>query len=172
MVLADFGEILTGKTPSTKIVEYWTGRIPFITPGDLQETKHIFTTSRRISESGMNSVKGSILPPNAICVSCIGNLGYVGKTTSKSISNQQINSIIVNDNHNSDYVYYVLKALWPFFKNYEGQSTTISILNKSQFSSIEVPERTREEEDRIASVLSILDAKIENNNAINGNLAA
>jgi type I restriction enzyme S subunit len=60
----------------------------------------------------MSAVKKSILPENAVCVSCIGNIGYVGKTITQSVSNQQINAIIVNKNHNSDYVYYLMKYLW------------------------------------------------------------
>ncbi len=172
MVISDFGTIITGKTPTTKKDEYWNGDIPFITPGDIQGTKHIFSTARYISEEGMQAVKGVVLPANAICVSCIGNIGYVGKTTKQCISNQQINSIIVSEKHNPDYVFYLMKSLWPFFKNYEGQSTTLSILNKGQFSKIEVVEKTRDEEEKIAGILSIIDDKIESNVVINDNLAA
>lgn len=170
MLISDYGRIVTGKTPTTKNKDYWDGTIPFVTPGDIQGTKHIFSTARNVSKSGMNSVRGAILPKGAICVSCIGNIGYVGMTIKECISNQQINSIIVNEKHNPDFVYYLMKFLWPFFKNYEGQSTTLSILNKGQFSKIEVENKSREEEDRIAAILSVIDAKIESNNEINKNL--
>ena len=168
--IGNIGTIVTGKTPETKRPEYWGGKVPFVTPKDLQGTKHIFHTERFITDVGMESVKGSILPPNAICISCIGNIGYVGMTTKKSISNQQINSIITNDNYNPSFVYYLMKTLWPFFKNYEGQSTTLSILNKTQFSKVEVmvPELTIQR--KIADILSSLDDKIELNNKINENL--
>lgn len=172
MLISDYGRIITGKTPTTKNKDYWGGSIPFVTPGDLQGTKHIFSTVRNVSKSGMNSVRGVILPKGAICVSCIGNIGYVGMTTIECISNQQINSIIVFEKHNPDFVYYLMKSLWPFFKNYEGQSTTLSILNKGQFSKIEVVKKSREEENRIAAILSSIDAKIESNNEINKNLVA
>ena len=171
MQIADLGVVITGKTPTTKKPENWNGDVPFITPGDLQGTKNITTTSRYVSDEGLRSVKGARLPKNSICVSCIGVIGYVGKTTRECITNQQINSIIVNEKHNSDYVYYLMKSLWPIFKNFEGQSTTLSILNKGHFSEIEISERTREEEDRIANILNSLDAKIELNNAINQNLS-
>ena len=63
-----------------------------------------------------------------------------------------------------------MKNLWPFFKNYEGQSTTLSILNKTQFSKIEViiPQLTVQK--RISGILSALDDKIELNNKINDNV--
>ncbi len=171
MQISDLGIIITGKTPSTKKTENWGGRIPFVTPKDIQITKHIFKTDRYISEKGLSFVQGSMIPKDAICVSCIGNLGYVGKTTQKCVSNQQINSIIVSQDHNPDYVFYLMKWLWQFFKNYEGQSTALSILNKTQFSQIEIPQKTRQEENAISKILSAIDDKIELNEEINKNLA-
>lgn len=169
--LGDLGEVVTGKTPSTKVDAYWCGDIPFITPKDIQSSKHIFETERYLSNEGMLSVKGSILPKNAICVSCIGNIGYVSMTTKQSISNQQINSIIANDENDANFVYYLMKSLWPYFKNYEGQSTTLSILNKSQFSKIDVCiPKNKDIQKKIAGVLGALDDKIELNNKINNNL--
>lgn len=172
MRISEMGKIVTGKTPSTKDQNLWNGLIPFITPGDIQGTKHVFKTARYISELGLFRHDSISLPAKAICVSCIGNIGYVGMTTEKCITNQQINSIIVSPDHNPDYVYYLLKSLWQYFKHYEGQSTTLSILNKSQFSNIEIPNRTRDEEERIALILNSFDDKIETNIKINDNLAA
>lgn len=170
MILADLGTIVTGKTPSTKCKEYWNGNVPFVTPKDIQGTKHIFSTERNISDIGLISAKGVSLPPNSICVSCIGNIGYVGKTTTQCISNQQINAIIPFSKVNSDYVYYLIKWLWPFFKSYEGQSTTLSILNKTQFSKIEIPKHSLLQQNAIAAVLNCFDDKIEENERINDNL--
>ena len=168
--LGNLGKIVTGKTPATKKPEYWEGQIPFVTPKDLQGTKHILQTERYITDAGLESTSSCELPANAVCVSCIGNIGYVGMTSQKCISNQQINSIIPNKDHDPSFIYYLMKNLWPFFKNYEGQSTTLSILNKTQFSKIEViiPQLTVQK--RISGILSALDDKIELNNKINDNL--
>ena len=170
--IADLGIVVTGKTPSTKIAELWDGAVHFITPKDVQGLKHITHTERRITDAGLQKVKGSALPPRAVCISCIGNIGYTGMTTQKCVTNQQINSIIVNDDNDPDFVYYLMRSLWQFFKNYEGQSTTLSILNKTQFSKISVTVPDKATQKRIAEVLSVLDAKIEANDRINDNLAA
>mgnify|MGYP000882377263 CR=1 FL=1 len=170
MLVQDLGRVVTGKTPSTKNVEYWDGAVPFITPKDIQGTKHISKTERCITSRGLHAVKGSILPPRSICVSCIGNIGYVGMTNTESVSNQQINSIVVNENNDVDFVYYLMKSLWGFFKNYEGQSTALSILNKTQFSQIEVDVPDISVQREIAAALSALDDKIENNAKINHHL--
>lgn len=168
--VGDLGTIITGKTPPTKKAEYWGGNIHFITPKDLQGTKHVLQTDRFITGMGLESVRGCKLPSDAVCVSCIGNIGYVAMTRQTCISNQQINSIIANENYDPDFVYYLMKSLWPFFKNYEGQSTTLSILNKTQFSKIEIVTPDLPEQKKIASILSSLDDKIELNNKINETL--
>lgn len=170
--IADLGEVVTGKTPPTKASEFWDGSIHFVTPRDIQGLKHITNTERRITETGLQKVKGSILPPSAVCISCIGNIGYTGMTTERCVSNQQINSIIVNDDNDPDFVFYLIRNLWPYFKNYEGQSTTLSILNKTQFSKIPIALPNKSVQKRIAAILSSIDEKIAVNTQINDNLAA
>ena len=59
----------------------------------------------------MNCVKGAILPPNAVCVSCIGYIGYTGMTKTLCITNQQINSVIVNKDNDPDFVFYLFRSL-------------------------------------------------------------
>ena len=63
-----------------------------------------------------------------------------------------------------------MKSLWDEFKNLEGQSTTLSILNKTLFSKIEVLVPEKVTQQRIAQLLSSLDDKIELNAQINHNL--
>jgi len=168
--IGDLGKIVTGKTPSTKQADFWDGDIPFVTPVDLQKGKRILGTERTVTENGANAVRGALLPPKSICVSCIGNLGYTALTTCESVSNQQINSIVPSKDYDADFVYYLMKSLWSVFKSLEGQSTTLSILNKTLFSKIEITVPDLETQKRIARILSSLDDKIEVNNQINRNL--
>lgn len=42
ITIGDLGKIVTGKTPSTKNENFWNGDIPFVTPSDLQKSKHVF----------------------------------------------------------------------------------------------------------------------------------
>jgi len=170
ITIGDLGKIVTGKTPSTKNENLWNGNIPFVTPADLQKTKHIFSTERTVSQEGLTAVRGQVLPSGAICVSCIGNLGYTAMTTQTSVSNQQINSIIPGADFDKNFVYYLTKSLWDEFKNLEGQSTTLSILNKTLFSKMEVIVPDLSTQQKIAEVLSSLDDKIELNTQINHNL--
>lgn len=164
------GLVVTGKTPTTNVPEFWGGDVPFVTPGDLQTTKKIFSTARNVTTDGMKSVKGATLPAGSICVSCIGVIGYTGITLQECISNQQINSIIVHPEFDRDFVYYLIKNNWQAFKNMEGFSSVVSILNKTTFSEIEFNIPPLPTQRRIAAVLGALDDKIENNRKICKNL--
>ena len=167
----DLGKIITGKTPSTKVNQYWDGKIQFITPKDIQVNKYVNETDRYITEEGLKAINNILLGKGAVAVSCIGNIGYVGKIIHKAVTNQQLNAIVPNQYYDSDYVYYLMKNSWSLFKSLENQSTTVSIINKSQFSSLEVSVfKEKKKQKAIANILSSLDDKIELNNKINKNL--
>lgn len=159
--IGDLGKIITGKTPSTKVTSYWGNDVPFVTPRDIQISRYIYMTEKLLSTDGMFSVRSSVLPKNAVCVSCIGNIGYVSLTLKECVSNQQINSIVVSDENDACFVYYLTKSLWGYFKKYEGQSTALSILNKSQFSNIDVNIPPLEIQRKIAGILGALDDRID-----------
>ena len=161
--LGDLGKVVTGKTPLTTIGEYWGGEIPFVTPEDLQNGKNISDTMRHITCSGANSVKGAVIPPRSVCVSCIGNLGYISMTTKTSVTNQQINSIIPHGEYSADFLYYRLRSIWGYFKLREGNATTVPILNKGDFSNIVIDLPDLSSQLRIAGVLGSIDEKIELN---------
>ena len=170
--LDHIGRVVTGKTPKTSVSDFWNGDVPFVTPGDIQSSKHISNTARYVTKEGLSSVKGAAIPRGAICVSCIGVLGYTAITERECITNQQINSLIVNNEFDVDFIYYALRNSWNAFKNMEGFSSVVSILNKSTFSEIELSLPPLPTQRKIAAVLSSLDDKIENNRKICANLEA
>ena len=53
-------------------------------------------TGEYLSNEGATSQKNKTLPPNSLCVSCIGTAGVVSITSYKAQTNQQINSIVLN----------------------------------------------------------------------------
>ena len=170
--LGDVGIITTGKTPKTSVDEYYGGNIPFVTPADINTPyKYVTETVRYLTDKGLTSIASNSIDEGSICVSCIGNLGYAGIVQKRCASNQQINSITVRNEFDRDFVYYAIKRLWPLFKNHEGQSTTVSILNKGQFSKITIKCPSLVVQKRISSILSSLDDKIEVNRRINDNFA-
>ena len=171
--LGEVGKITTGKTPKTAIKDYYGGNIDFVTPADINTPyKYISKTERHLTEMGLDSIVSNSIDEGSICVSCIGNIGYAGIVKLRCASNQQINSITVSEYFDRDFIYYSIKNLWSFFKNYEGQSTTVSILNKGHFANISIKCPSLDTQKKIASILSSLDDKIECNRKINENLEA
>ncbi len=130
-------KIITGKTPSTKIQENYGYDIPFVKIPDMHDKVFIDKTGQSLSLQGANSQKNKYLPANAIMVSCIGTPGLVSLTGSVSQTNQQINSLILEDK----FIYWSfleLRSLRSQIGNLGSGGTTINNLNKSDFSKLEI----------------------------------
>lgn len=156
--LADIGHIVTGKTPSTKEASFYGGSIPFIKPGDLNHSGPIVTTETFLTDAGAAEVPN--LPPQSIVVTCIGNLGKVGLTTTTSATNQQINALIPDTGIDPSFVFHYCKTLRPWLEA-QSSATTISIVNKSIFSKAPIPLPPAAEQTRIAAKLDELLAQVD-----------
>lgn len=172
--VGDIGQIITGKTPKTSNGSYYGGEIPFLTPSDDMSVKYVRNTKKNITEEGRLSVKNATLPPDTVCVSCIGSdLGKVVITTEMTVTNQQINSIVIDeDNYDIDYIYYSMVELGKILNFHSKTSTAVPIVNKSSFSQYELKCPPLDIQKKIGEVLSSIDSKIEENDNINKNLEA
>ena len=170
--VGELGRIVTGKTPKTAERDNYDGSIMFVTPSDDLNVKFIRSTAKTITEKGKQSVKGAIIPAGSVCVSCIGSdLGKVVVTTDECVTNQQINSIVVDtEKYDIDFIYYAMLILGKELNFHSKTSTAVPIVNKSSFSAYEICCPSLEEQKRIAFILSVLDRKIEENKEINENL--
>lgn len=166
--LSELGNIVTGKTPSTANNELWGGTIPFITPTDIDgyDTYYQETTERTVSAYGALRQQKTLLPPNTVCVTCIGStIGKPCITKSASITNQQINSIIPNKENDYRYIYYLIREALPYFQLIGGGSGSgTPIISKNKFAKLKIPiESDLQKQRKIASILSAYDNLIENN---------
>jgi type I restriction enzyme S subunit len=169
--ISDIGKIVTGKTPRTSVAENYNGYIPFLTPSDDLSHKSAPKTTKTLTEQGLNEVRNCLLPSRSICVSCIGSdLGKVVMIKEPTVTNQQFNSIIPNKNFNADFVYYLMTLVGRELNYLSKTSTAVPIINKSSFSNYEIEVPDLETQNRIASILSSIDSKIELNRRINDNL--
>ena len=170
--LDQLGRIVTGKTPSTKVEENFGDEYPFVSPRDMNGSRFIGDTERLLSEQGAQSVKSSIVPENSVVVSCIGSdMGKAAILQRRSVTNQQINSLIVNSEHDYRFIYYNLSARKDEIRSMAGGSAQ-PILNKSDFGKLSIALPERAEQSSIADILSSLDDKIELNRQMNETLEA
>ena len=138
-IVDDLGaEIICGKTPSTKRKEYYGGNTPFITIPDMHGCVYNVSTERYLSAAGMASQPKKTLPPNTVCVSCIGTAGLVTLVSEKSQSNQQINSIVPKEGISAYYIYLLMQTLSETINKLGQSGSTIVNLNKTQFGKIPV----------------------------------
>lgn len=127
--------IVTGKTPSTKIKENYGNDIPFVKIPDMHNKVFIDETSQSLTLQGANSQKNKYIPANSILVSCIGTPGLVSITDKNVQTNQQINSLILDEK----YLYCTfieLRSNKDMIGNLGSGGTTIKNLNKTDFSNI------------------------------------
>ena len=136
--LGDIGNVITGKTPSAKVEGSYGDECNFITPRDITDSPIILNTERKLSSIGINNLKKNLVCKNSIGVSCIGsNLGEVYITGENSITNQQINTVVLDESHIYPYIYIYLKNMKNEFLNMAGGSA-VPIINKTSFSGINI----------------------------------
>lgn len=136
--IGDIGNVITGKTPSAKVEGSYGDECNFITPRDITNSPIIMDTERKLSSIGINNLKKNLVCKNSIGVSCIGsNLGEVYITGENSITNQQINTLVLKEGKIYPYVYIYLKNMKEEFLNMAGGSA-VPIINKTSFSGINI----------------------------------
>lgn len=160
--IKDFGEIQTGKTPPTDEPEVFSDKengFMFITPGDLDVAKYIEETERYVSEKGIRY--SYVLPKGSVCEVCIGStIGKIGITTAKCCSNQQITSVIVNNEHDAEYLYYAMLSRREHFKSVAGINATPQINKSGYFKYRVLCPKDKLEQIAIAKGISSVDKSI------------
>ena len=136
--ISDLGEIITGKTPSTSKEQYYGGNIPFIKIPDMHGCVFPITTEVTLTNEGANTQKNKYIPKNGIMVSCIATVGLVNIAIELCQTNQQINSIILNNEQDSYYVYSSMKRLKELLEGVGSNGATMTNVNKTKFGNIEV----------------------------------
>ena len=137
-ILSDFGAIITGKTPSTTIADYFGNDVPFIKTPDMHNQIFIEHTDQMLSDLGAKSQERKFLPPLSLCVSCIGTAGVVGITSKPSQTNQQINSIVFNEPKNVYFFYALMSQMKEQLDALGSNGSTFTNVNKNKFENMEV----------------------------------
>lgn len=158
MRLGETGKVVTGNTPSRTDLSLWNGDFCWATAKDFKE-KYINDTVEKITEKGCNGAR--LLPKGAILITCIASIGNNAIAAVPLATNQQINSIVVSDDFNNEWLYYQLD----FYKqNLEllASKTAVPLINKSEFEKLKLPIPPLPEQQKIAEILSTWDDAITN----------
>ncbi|MBF4473303.1 restriction endonuclease subunit S [Flavobacterium sp. HJJ] len=133
-----FGDIVTGKTPSTFNEEYYNGTIPFVKTPDIKDFPYVISTNETLSDFGANSQKNKFIKKNSLIVSCIGSAGAYALSSRDCQTNQQINSIVFYKEQYSFYFYCFAYNLKPLLDNLGSNGATMTNVNKSKFEKMKI----------------------------------
>ena len=163
--LGDYGKVVTGNTPPTKDIEnYENGTYLWASPADLGTIKSITETKTMLSVKGFSKTR--TLPKGSVLVTCIGStIGKTGMATKEMSTNQQINSIVVNDNNDNEFVYYAIQSAFPRYLSSIAVQA-VPIISKSAFELLPNKRPCLQEQKRIGKFLSLLDERISTQNKI------
>lgn len=169
--LFEIGQIVAGGTPKTMVEEYWNGEVSWITPKDLSSHVGMFISrgERNISHEGLKNSNAKLLPKGTVLFTSRAPIGYIAIASNEVTTNQGFKNIIVNDENDNVFVYYLLKNNITLIESHANGSTfkevSGSVMRNLEF---DIPSLT--EQKNIAYILSTLDDKIEVNNQINKTL--
>jgi len=166
------GRIITGRTPPSSVEECFGGVVPFITPSDFDGRRAIYSTGRYLTETGIQTVVTAWIPADAVMVSCIGSdMGKAALAGRDAVTNQQINSLVVDPPNDPHFVYYNLSSRRAEIRTAAAGSAQ-PILNKTAFGKLEIDLPPLHEQHCIAHILGTMDDKIELNRKMNETLEA
>jgi type I restriction enzyme S subunit len=178
--LKEVSELITkGTTPSSVGCDFTAEGINFIKSESISDSKHLNNNVyEHIDENTDNKLKRSRLKEGDLLVSIAG--AYLGKiaivqesdipaNTNQAVGIVRLNKKIVN----IDYIYYYFsqKHVNSYINKLSAQSSQPN-LNLDLLGKLEFDFKDLSTQQRIASVLSALDSKIEVNNRINTELEA
>lgn len=162
---SSIAKIITGNTPSRKSPEYYGDYIEWIKSDNIVSTDlYISQAKEFLSEQG--AVKGRIAPKNSLLMTCIAgsirSIGNVGLCDRPVAFNQQINAIVLKNDINPLYVYWLLKLFRPsIIANVE--MSLKGIISKSQLENMFIPTVASNKEQELFAkfVLQINKLKVD-----------
>ncbi len=173
--LSDIIDIISGGTPKTSVTEYWEdGDIGWLSVTDFNnDLRYVYDSEKKITKEGLKSSNTKLLNKGDIIISARGTVGALAQIGNPMCFNQSCFGIrgkkgIID----TDFLYYCLKN---YVSNIQkrSQGSVFDTINLSSFDLMEIEyPASITTQQKIASVLSSLDTKIELNNRINAELEA
>ncbi len=156
--IGDTGNVITGSTPVTADRTLYGSEYQFISPGDMNSGRYVISTKQRLSQKGFD-ISRKIMTGSTLFV-CIGStIGKTAQVSEMSVTNQQINAVVTNDNHDDDFVYLALSKISTKIALSAG-AQAVPIISKSDFSKNIIHIPSKPEQEKIADFLTAVDERI------------
>ena len=171
--LSDVMDLIGGGTPKTSKPEYWNGTIPWLSVKDFNNGfRYVYETEKTITELGFENSSTKLLQKGDVIISARGTVGEIATILFPMAFNQSCYGLRAKSGIvTSDYLYYLIKHNVSVLKK-NTHGSVFDTITRNTFDNIEVEIPSIITQEKIASILSDYDEKIELNNTINNNLAA
>jgi len=156
-------KITSGGTPNTQIKEYYGGGIPWLKTQEVTFNR-IYKTETFITEEGLNNSSAKWIPVNAVIVAMYGaTAGRIAINKIPLTTNQACCNLIVDaQKANYNFIYYNLLSR---FSEIAGMAVggAQPNLNAGMIKDLKISLPEIQTQNSIASILTSIDEKIENN---------
>ena len=173
VTLADAFNTSSGATPlSTEASYYENGTIPWINSGELA-SPYIYGTTNFISQAGFENSSTEIYPIDTVLVAMYGaTAGKASLLKMEACTNQAICAILPNKDYSSTFLKYSIDTLYDHLVGLSSGSARDN-LSQAELKKLKlIMPPTKDEQNKLVSILALIDRKIELNRAINQNLTA
>lgn len=162
--IGDVFDVYVGATPSRKTRQYWNGKIPWVSSGEVAFCR-IRATRECISQEGLQNSSAVVHPPGTVLLAMIGEGKTRGQAAILDIDaahNQNSASIRVSEaGLVPEYVYYFLEFQYLQTRR-RGEGSNQPALNKERVRAITLPipplEEQREIVRRVEATFKLSDA--------------
>ena len=161
--LSEVGNIILGGTPDTTKKEYWNGNILWVIPSEVTSlpSKYLYDTERKITELGLKNSSAKIIKPNSLIICTRATIGNCCINKNEVATNQGFKSIIPNEDYDVVFLYYlIINNKQKLISKASG--TTFLEISKTNLANLSFYFPPLDEQKRIASALSKIDAYLEN----------
>ena len=162
----DLFSIETGTTPSTRQKDYWIdGVINWITPADMSKLDNdieLKDSRRKITEKAVKETNLTLMLGKSIIISTRAPVGYIGLVKEETTFNQGCKGLIPKnfDEICPEFYCYYLLSKKQLLQNLSSGST-FKELSKKILENLKIPLPPLPEQQKIASILSTVDKRLE-----------
>ena len=155
-------KLVSGGTPSTTISEYWNGDIHW-TRSSILLDPYLKSGERFITSEGLKNSSSVLIPKNNLLVSSRVSVGNISINVIDIAISQDVTGIIINKSYvQFEFLYWYLKQ---YIKKLVliSQGTTIKGFTRKELANLLIFLPSLSEQQKIASILSGVDAYIQKN---------
>ena len=150
--LGTIGNWISGATPNKKNPEYYTGTIPWLKTGDLNNN-YITYISGHISEEALQQTSLKVNPAGSVLIAMYGaTIGKLGILTFPATTNQACCACLPYDGIDNQYLFYYLMSQKNNFL-YRGIGGAQCNISKEKIVSTLIPLPPVNEQKKIISIL-------------------